>query len=65
MSTETELRELRAEHIGSLVHPDRLRDVFLRYDRGEATEEELLRAQDEAIRDVDPKAGSHGTGGGG
>jgi 5-methyltetrahydropteroyltriglutamate--homocysteine methyltransferase len=52
MSTEPELRELRAEHIGSLVHPDRLRDVFLRYDRGEATEEELLRAQDEAIREV-------------
>ena len=52
MSTETELRELRAEHIGSLVHPERLRDVFLRYDRDEATEEELLRAQDEAIREV-------------
>ena len=52
MSTETELRELRAEHIGSLVHPDRLRDVFLRYDQGEATEEELLAAQDDAIRDV-------------
>ena len=52
MSTETELRELRAEHIGSLVHPDRLRDVFVRYDQGEAAEEELLRAQDEAIREV-------------
>ncbi len=52
MSTETELRVLRAEHIGSLVHPDRLRDVFLRYDRGEATEEELHLAQDEAVRDV-------------
>ena len=52
MSTETELRELRAEHIGSLVHPDRLRDIFLRYDQGEAAEEELRRAQDEAIREV-------------
>ena len=52
MSTETELPKVRAEHIGSLVHPDRLRDVFLRHDRGEAAEEELRRAQDEAIREV-------------
>ena len=52
MSTDTELRALRAEHIGSLVHPDPLREVFLRHDRYETAEEELLRAQDEAIREV-------------
>ena len=52
MSTEDDLHGLRAEHIGSLVHPDPLQEVFLRHDRYEAAEEELLRAQDEAIREV-------------
>ena len=52
MNAETELRTLRAEHIGSLVHPVPLREVFERHDRYEVEEAELLRAQDEAIREV-------------
>ena len=52
MSTENDLRGLRAEHIGSLVHPEPLREVFLRHDRYVAGEEELVQAQDEAVRDV-------------
>ena len=52
MNAEVGLRTLRAEHIGSVVQPDPLRDVFLRHDRHEVGEDELLRAQDEAIRAV-------------
>ena len=52
MNAETASSPLRAEHIGSLVRPDRLREVFLRYDKGEAGEEELRRAQDETIREA-------------
>jgi 5-methyltetrahydropteroyltriglutamate--homocysteine methyltransferase len=60
MTDETEMRHVRAEHIGSLVRPVTLGDVFARYDRGEAGEEELRRAQDEAIRDVIEKQEAHG-----
>ena len=49
MSIETGPRGLGAEHIGSLVHPGALPEVFLRYDRGEASEQELFRAQQVAV----------------
>lgn len=52
MNAETGLHALRAEHIGSLVHPDPLREVFQRHDRYEAGDDELQRAQDEAIQDI-------------
>jgi len=48
----TDLNKIRIDHIGSLVRPANLKDVFARYDGGQASREELAKAQDEAIRDV-------------
>ncbi len=47
-----DLNKIRGDHIGSLVRPAKLKEVFARYDRGQAKPEELAKAQDEAIRDV-------------
>jgi len=54
------LDTIRIDHIGSLVRPAKLKDVFARYDRGQASPEELSQAQDEAIRDVIAKQEAHG-----
>jgi 5-methyltetrahydropteroyltriglutamate--homocysteine methyltransferase len=42
----------RIDHIGSLVRPATLKSIFTRFDRGQASREELTKAQDQAIRDV-------------
>jgi methionine synthase II (cobalamin-independent) len=55
-----DLARIRIDHIGSLVRPAKLKDVFARYDRGQASREELANAQDEAIRDVIVKQEAHG-----
>ena len=46
------LDAIRVDHIGSMVRPATLREVFARHDRGQISHAELTRAQDEAIRDV-------------
>ena len=48
----TLLDTLRVDHIGSLVRPKALLEAQARLDAHAATEEELRRAEDEAIRDV-------------
>jgi 5-methyltetrahydropteroyltriglutamate--homocysteine methyltransferase len=55
-----DLNRIRIDHIGSLVRPAPLKDVFARYDRGQASREELAKAQDNAIRDVIEKQEAHG-----
>jgi len=55
-----ELDKIRIDHIGSLVRPTKLKDVFACYDRGQATHDELTKAQDDAIRDVIEKQQAHG-----
>ena len=55
-----DLNTIRIDHIGSLVRPARLKEVFACYDRGQVSQEELAMAQDEAIRDVIQKQGAHG-----
>ena len=55
-----DLNRIRIDHIGSLVRPAKLKDVFARYDRGQASKEELAKAQDEAIRGVIQKQEAHG-----
>ena len=60
LQLDQDLRSLRIDHIGSLVRPGRLKDVFARYDRGQATLQDLSKAQDEAIRDVIQKQQLHG-----
>jgi 5-methyltetrahydropteroyltriglutamate--homocysteine methyltransferase len=56
----TELNKIRIDHIGSLVRPANLRQVFARFDRGQADKEELRQAQDKAIQDVISQQESHG-----
>jgi len=42
----------RADHVGSLLRPRKLRDAFRKHASGELDERALRDAQDEAIRDV-------------
>jgi len=42
----------RADHIGSLLRPRKLRDAFRRHAAGELREDDLRAVQDEAIREV-------------
>jgi 5-methyltetrahydropteroyltriglutamate--homocysteine methyltransferase len=60
MALPNHLNKVRIDHIGSLVRPPKLRDIFARFDRGRASGEELKQAQDEAIRDVIQKQQAHG-----
>ncbi|MGE5820944.1 MAG: hypothetical protein ACM37Z_23180, partial [Deltaproteobacteria bacterium] len=55
-----DLNKIRVDHIGSLVRPAKLKEVFARYDRGQATAGELANAQDEAIREVIQRQEGHG-----
>jgi 5-methyltetrahydropteroyltriglutamate--homocysteine methyltransferase len=52
LSSTTDLDNIRIDHIGSMVRPAKLKDVFARYDRGQVSREDLKQSQDEAIRDV-------------
>ena len=60
MDTNADLNRIRIDHIGSLVRPTKLKDVFARYDRGQVSREELAKSQDEAIQDVIEKQEAHG-----
>jgi 5-methyltetrahydropteroyltriglutamate--homocysteine methyltransferase len=42
----------RADHVGSLLRPDRLRDARAAFKAGRATPEELKAVEDDAIREV-------------
>jgi 5-methyltetrahydropteroyltriglutamate--homocysteine methyltransferase len=41
---------LRVDHTGGFRKPDRLRDVYLRFAQGQATDEEVRHIQDESVR---------------
>jgi methionine synthase II (cobalamin-independent) len=56
----SDLAKIRVDHIGSMVRPAKLKEVFARYDRGQAIREELSKAQDEAIRELIQKQETHG-----
>src|SRR5512147_1128375 len=60
MMSTTDLNKIRVDHIGSLVRPAKLKEVFARFDRGQANKEELTHAQDQAIRDVIAQQEKHG-----
>jgi len=60
MEATSDLSRIRIDHIGSLVRPTKLKDVFAHYDRGQVSREELAKSQDEAIRDVIHKQEAHG-----
>jgi len=54
------LNHLRIDHIGSLVRPAILKDVFARFDRGTVSREELIQAQNQAVRRVIARQEAHG-----
>lgn len=54
------LTPIRIDHIGSLVRPAKLKEVFARCDRRLAGPDELTQAQDEAIREVIQRQEAHG-----
>lgn len=58
--TSADLNKIRIDHIGSLVRPAKLKEVFSRYDRGQAGKKELVQAQDRAIADVIVQQENHG-----
>jgi 5-methyltetrahydropteroyltriglutamate--homocysteine methyltransferase len=60
MESSENLKTIRVDHIGSLVRPAGLRDVFARFDRGAASREELTQAQNQAIGEVIAKQEAHG-----
>jgi 5-methyltetrahydropteroyltriglutamate--homocysteine methyltransferase len=51
-TSSRDLNRLRVDHIGSLVRPAMLKDVFARFDRGAASREQLTQTQNQAIREV-------------
>jgi 5-methyltetrahydropteroyltriglutamate--homocysteine methyltransferase len=49
-SLQGSLDLLRVDHTGGFRKPDRLRDVYVRYAAGTATDEEVRRIQEESVR---------------
>lgn len=60
MTATENLNDIRIDHIGSLVRPAALKEVFARFDHGQASPQELLQAQNDAIRDVIANQERHG-----
>ena len=54
-----DLKSLRVDQVGSLLRPSRLKEVFAKHGRGEASDGELRRVQDESIREVIAKQEAH------
>jgi 5-methyltetrahydropteroyltriglutamate--homocysteine methyltransferase len=46
------MKQLRVDHVGSLLRPPSLKEAFQRFARNEITAEALRSAEDEAIREV-------------
>src|SRR6516162_9691694 len=59
-NTREDLRQLRVDQVGGLCAPSHLRQVFAQYKTGKASQQELDRAKDEAIRHVIAKQESIG-----
>jgi 5-methyltetrahydropteroyltriglutamate--homocysteine methyltransferase len=55
----SELDLLRVDHTGGFRKPDRLRDAYARFARGDAGDAELRAIQDESIRELIAKEEAH------
>jgi 5-methyltetrahydropteroyltriglutamate--homocysteine methyltransferase len=51
-ATMEDLKQLRVDQVGGLCAPAELRRVFEAYKRGEASEQEFVRAKDQAVRHI-------------
>jgi 5-methyltetrahydropteroyltriglutamate--homocysteine methyltransferase len=54
-----DLKMMRVDQVGSLLRPDKLKEAFARCGRGEMSEDELRRIQDDAIREVIARQAAH------
>ncbi|MGH9577618.1 MAG: hypothetical protein ACRD3R_09280, partial [Terriglobales bacterium] len=54
------LARARVDHVGSLLRPESLKTIFMRRAMGEASTDDLRRAEDEAIREVVARQETHG-----
>jgi 5-methyltetrahydropteroyltriglutamate--homocysteine methyltransferase len=52
ITSSSELLKTRVDHVGSLLRPQKLKDVYARHGRSEISDEELYEAQNVAIREV-------------
>lgn len=59
MSQKTALATVRIDQVGSLLRPQKLKDVYARHGLGQASDEELYLAQGEAVREVIAKQAAH------
>jgi hypothetical protein len=46
----TSVAKLRVDQVGSLLRPQKIKDVYARHGNGEAGDEEMRRIQDESIQ---------------
>src|SRR5690349_468369 len=53
------LDQLRVDHTGGFRKPDRLREAYVRFARGEVTEDEVERIQDDAVRELIAREEAH------
>jgi 5-methyltetrahydropteroyltriglutamate--homocysteine methyltransferase len=47
-----DLKPMRVDQVGSLLRPEKLKEAFAKYGRGETDDRKLREAQDESIREV-------------
>ncbi len=52
--------DLRADQVGSLLRPQKLKDVYTRHGNGKADDEELRKVQDESVNELIAEQESHG-----
>ncbi len=51
-STSSAVAKIRVDQVGSLLRPQKLKELYRRHGRGEASDHELREIQDEAVREV-------------
>lgn len=56
---EATMAKIRVDQVGSLLRPQKLKEVYARHGLGQASEEELREAQNEAVREVIAKQVTH------
>src|SRR6266702_2698233 len=56
---QNNLDVLRVDHTGGFRKPDRLRDVYLRFAQGQATDDEVRGMQDESVRALIAREEAH------
>ncbi len=59
ITDSTALRLMRVDQVGSLLRPAALKDMFVKHEQGLISDEALMQAQDEAIRQLIARQEAH------